>query len=386
MNKLTNLKMIRAVTIALLLSLSTLSTLSTLSSCQAFNKDINKMTLPLNAQQQVDALLKNSPTRCVGSYLIDFPAAFNVNKESLFYYIGTGDVVITTKQQYLPPFKQMIALREQELKQTKPDRSSYGNYLKAIYPVHTHHPDKMQGIIFERMESEGTRDVLRVLEGYRWQDEVTLKIEMKARNGLGDQYAKERAKDPQSYANNVPQKLMELRKLFDRIQPRDDLSIPTAPGFCLLHGFMQGEDSEWKETAVTYQHDTDDDFYFNISYNNYKGFYRLLDQPESYVTDNRGHTIYKGKRDSHGLQLEEWLLKGRFFRDESGHDSDDLGYKFTLGINMLDPTDKTPKLRIKMYYRIPKDPTQGYSEAQLMVIWREITNSIRMRESAFETE
>lgn len=366
--------------------MTTLLILSTISSCQAFNKDIKKMTLPLNEQRQVDALLKHSPTRCVGTYLIDFPEAFKVNRESLFYYKGTGDVVITTKQQYLPPFKQMIALREQELKNTKPDRPSYGNYLKAIHPVHTNHPDKMQGIIFERMESPGTDDSARVLEGYRWQDEVTLKIEMKAQNGSDKKHDENRMKYPELYTNDVPQKLMELRKLFDRIKPRDDLSIPTTPGFCLLHGFMQGEDSEWKETEVTYQHDADNDFYFDISYNNYKGFYKLLDQPESYVTENRGHTIYKGTRDSKGLQLEEWLVKGQFFSDESGYDSDDWGYKFTLGINMLEPTYKTPLLNIEMYYRIPEDETQGYSEAQLMVIWREITNSIRMRDSSFQSE
>ncbi|MWP30431.1 hypothetical protein GQ595_11090, partial [Gilliamella sp. Pra-s54] len=78
-------------------------------------------------------------------------------------------------------------------------------------------------IIFERMESIGTADILRVLEGYRWQDEVTLKIEMKAQNGLGEQYAKDRQIEPESFGNNVPQKLAELHKLFDRIKPRDDL-------------------------------------------------------------------------------------------------------------------------------------------------------------------
>ena len=360
--------------------------LSILISCQAFNKDIQKMTLSANEQQQVDVLLNNSPTRCVGTYLIDFPAAFKVNNESLFYYKGTGDFVITTKKQYLPPFKQMIARREQALKETKTIVPIDSPYLKAIYPVQTNHPDKMQGIIFERMESPGTDDSARVLEGYRWQDEVTLKIEMKAQNGSDKKHDENRMKYPELYTNDVPQKLQELRQLFERIEPRDDLTIPTTPGFCLLHGFMQGEDSEWKDTGVTYQHNANNDFYFSISYNNYDGYYKLLDQPESYVTDDRGHTIYKGTRESQGLQLEEWLTKGEFFSDEPGYESDDEWYKFTLGINMLDPTDKTPLLNIEMYYRIPEDETQGYTQEQLMVIWREITNSIRVRERAFGLE
>ncbi|MWP30421.1 hypothetical protein GQ595_11040, partial [Gilliamella sp. Pra-s54] len=122
--------------------------------------------------------------------------------------------------------------------------------------MHTHNPDKMQGIIFERMKSIGTADILRVLEGYRWQDEVTLKIEMKAKNGLGEQYAKARQIKPESHGNNVPQKLAELHKLFDRIKPRDDLTIPTTQGFCFLHGFMQGEDREWKDMGFIYWHNT----------------------------------------------------------------------------------------------------------------------------------
>lgn len=377
MNTLTPLKKKGAVTIALFL---------TLISCQAFNKNIKKLTLSANEQQQVDALLNNSPTRCVGTYLIDFPAAFKVINESLFYYKGTGDFVITTQKQYLPPFKQMIAQREQALKDTKTIDPTDSPYLKAVYPVQTNHPDKMQGIIFERMESPGTDDSARILEGYRWQDEVTLKIEMKAQNGSDKKHDENRMKYPELYTNDVPKKLQELRQLFKRIQPRDDLSIPTTPGFCLLHGFMQGEDSEWKDTEVTYRYNEDNSFYFSISYNNYKGFYKLLDQAESYVTDDRGHTIYKGTRESQGLLLEEWLTKGQFFSDESGYESDDWWYKFTLGINMLDPTYKTPQLQIKMYYKIPEDETQGYTQEQLMVIWREITNSIRVRTGTFGLE
>jgi hypothetical protein len=360
--------------------------LTVLTSCQIFHKDIRMTKLSPAQQQQVNELLKNSATRCIGTYLIDLPIEFKINKEGYFNYQRHHDVTIATKQQYLPPFKQMIARREQELRNTKPVDPLDGNYLKHVYPVHTHNPDKMQGIIFERMESIGTADILRVLEGYRWQDEVTLKIEMKAQNGLGEQYAKDRQIKPESFENNVPQKLAELHKLFERIQTRDDLTIPTTPGFCFLHGFMQGEDREWKDIGFTYRHNTIEDFYFSIDYNDFKEGNALLDKPEGYVTQGRGHTLYKGTRESNGLLLEEWIAKGQFFLNEEGFDSDDLGYVFSLGIHMTDPTYKTPQLRLEMYYKIPDDETQEYSEKQLMVIWREITNSIRIRESSFENE
>lgn len=121
-----------------------------------FHKDIRHMTLSKEQQEQVTSLLQNSPTRCLGIYLINLPAEFNVNKEGYFDYKHNHDVTIYTKQQYLPPFKQMIMLREQALKNTKPVNPINGNYLKGIYPVHTNNPDKMQGIIFERMEKEST--------------------------------------------------------------------------------------------------------------------------------------------------------------------------------------------------------------------------------------
>jgi len=244
----------------------------------------------------------------------------------------------------------------------------------------------MRGVIFERMESIGTPDVARVLEGYRWQDEVMLKIEMKARNGLAKRYDEDREDYPDLYGNNVPQKLHELRKLFGRISPRDDLTIPTNPGFCLFRGFMQGDDYEWKDMNYGYWHDSIEEFSFYFEFNDYADDYALLDKPEGYFTQGLGHTIYKGTRESNGLKLEEWVVKGKYFGDPQGFSLDNLGYIFTLGIHITDPTHKTPRLRVEMFYKIPLDKTKAYSEEQLKVIWREITDSIKLRQSAFKQD
>jgi len=350
-----------------------------------FHKDIGRVNLPKEQQQQVTELLQHSPTRCIGAYLIDLPAEFKVDKEGFFYYRG-DNTIITTRQQYLPPFKQMIMLREQELKNTQPVDPRDGNYLKAIHPVYSDDPGKMRGVIFERMKSIGIPDVSRILEGYRWQDEVMLKIEMKARNGLAKRYDEDREDYPESYENTVPQKLHELRKLFERIRPRDDLTIPIEAGVCLLHGFMQGEDHEWKDMTFLYLNNHTDNFYFRITSDDFAGDYALLDKPEDFFTQGEGHTIYKGTRESNGLKLEEWVVKGKYFNDDQGFNLDNIGYIFTLGIHMTDPTYKQPKLMIDMYYQIPLDKTKAYSEEQLKVIWHEITDSIKLRQSAFKPE
>ncbi|WP_216354908.1 T6SS immunity protein Tli4 family protein [Gilliamella apicola] len=53
---------------------------------------------------------------------------------------------------------------------------------------------------------------------------------------------------------------------------------------------------------------------------------------------------------------------------------------------MEEPDNRNPNLEIQMYYIIPRDSHNAYSEDQLMIIWREITNSIRIRESSFTNE
>ncbi|MCX8650335.1 hypothetical protein J3U21_08085 [Gilliamella sp. B2776] len=56
-------------------------------------------------------------------------------------------------------------------------------------------------------------------------------------------------------------------------------------------------------------------------------------------------------------------------------------------MNQFDANYKKPQLTFKMHYKIPTDTSiPTYNEDQLMVIWRDITDSIRIRESAFDDE
>jgi len=350
-----------------------------------FYKNNHKITLSTEQQQQVNQLLDNSATRCVGVYLIDLPVDFKTDQLGQVFY-QDNNILISTEQQYLPPFKQMITLREQELENTTPVNAIDGKFLKAIYPVPTDNPDKMQGIIFERMQREGMPDVARILEGYRWQDEVTLKIEIKANNGLAQRYDEDRAtSSPGLYDNNVPDKLNELYKLFKRISVLDDFTIPTEPGFCFTNVFMKGENREHKDMNFIYQYDGNEDFYFSIDSEDQSYNVALLDIPAAFIMPEFGKTIYKGTRKSKHLSLEEWITKGKYFEDNIvGRDFMHEGYIFTLGIHMVNSNYRTPKLVVKMFYKIPIDKRRAYTEEQLMVIWQKITDSIRIRESSFE--
>ena len=335
-----------------------------------------------NSNVSVDQPFTEKATRCMGVYLFDLPKEFTVYPGTEFHYDNIRHIVINTQKQDLPSFKQMIANRKQKLKDTKPIHKIDGNFLKAIYPLSGSNVDKKQGIIFERMESEGIDDVRRILEGYRWKDGVTFKIEMKAFNGSASRYDKDRERYPDVYENDVSDKLAHMNKLFDRIHARDDFTVPTDVGFCFPNGFMQGGIEEYKEISTLYRDKNYENLAITIHSHDYSDEIPLLKEPR----EPGGHTVYKGKRKNNNMVMEEWIQKGRYF-DRDDHLDDylpkDKGYLFRLGINAFDADYKKPQLRVEMYYILPRDSSKAYSKKQLMTIWREITNSIRIRESSF---
>ena len=336
-----------------------------------------------NPNVTVDQLFAAKATRCLGNYLIDLPKQFKATKDNSFQYDYNQNIDISTSQQDFTAFKQMLARREQELKNTKPIDKIDGNFLKAIYPLSVSNSAEMQGVIFERMASEGIPDSVRILEGYRWLDEVTFKIEMAATNGSASRYDEERKKHPDINNNNVPEKIAQMRTLFERMRVRDDYTIPDEPGFCFINGFMQGDDDRPKYIQFTYRYEDREDFYFRITFTNYAGSESLFDIPDNFIIQGEGQKIYKGTREINNLHLEEVIVKNNDFLDSNDNGLKKERYIFNLGINMEEPDNKHPKLEIEMYYIVPRDSSKAYSKKQLMTIWREITNSIRIRESSF---
>ena len=351
-------------------------------------KDIRMVTLTTQQQQQVNKLLNNTATRCMGVYLFDLPKQFIPSMVTELDYTDNHKIVIKTEKIYLPPFKQMLVYREQELKNTQPVYAIDGNFLKAIYPVPTTNPDKMQGIIFERMEDTTIPDVARILEGYRWQDDVSLTIEIKASNGSASRYDQDRKDYPNSYKNDIPEKLAQMYKLFEQITVRDEYTIPTEPGFCFTNGFMHGGVKAYKDLHFNYRYNSNRGFYIRIHIEDLSDNLSLLDAPNEIVMPKPGHTVYKGKRETNNLIMEEWIVKGPFFPDNNEYYPQmQEGYIFYLAINQFDANYKKPQFNFNMYYKIPTDDSiPTYDEDQLMVIWRDITDSIRIRESAFDDE
>ncbi|QBH97050.1 hypothetical protein EKN56_11965 [Limnobaculum zhutongyuii] len=327
-------------------------------------------------QSMVNELLQNAQTRCIGVYLIDLPMELNPKGGMLFKFNGLHGPMLESKIQYKAPFEQFIQRRELELKGTKPVDAKDGEYLKRVYLSH----DGMTGKVFERMESISMPDVARVLEGYKWDNDITFKIEMKADDGRASRYDEDRKVYVHSFDYNIPQKLDELTALFKRLHARNDIMIPNKPGLCILQGVLDGSPVEEYILGFSYAHQNISGLSIRFDTINFGAdSYSLLDQDERAITRGKSKTVYKGRRTANGLPIEEWIVSGDLF-------SENKGSQFFLAIYEKESSIKKPKFTIRMSYRIPNDikKQQVLTEAELITFWKEITSTIRLRENAFE--
>ncbi|HCI6481424.1 TPA: hypothetical protein NPO87_005066, partial [Klebsiella quasipneumoniae subsp. quasipneumoniae] len=67
-------------------------------------------------------------------------------------------------------------------------------------------PSGMSVVLFERMEAQYYADVSRVLEAYKWDNGITFKIMMKARDGRSSKYDRDREIFKSSYRYDIPEK------------------------------------------------------------------------------------------------------------------------------------------------------------------------------------
>ncbi|KFK93325.1 T6SS immunity protein Tli4 family protein [Serratia sp. Ag1] len=335
---------------------------------------------PLNDKEQamLTPLLQHPTPRCVGLYLIDLPADFIVD-EGMFLLLDDG-TKMESREQYRPPFNQLMQRREQELKATEPVNPLNKPYLKQIHPL----PAGMVGTVFERNESTGTPDVARMLEAYKWDAGVTFKIEIKAKDGRSSRYDPDRATYGKDiYRYNVPEKLTAVQNLLRRTAAREDTVIPNQPGFCILRGFIAGKPIESYDFGMGYVHNQIKNLVVGFSSNDYQSTGdTLLEQDERVIGQGKYHTLHKGKREINGLAIEEWLLGGEVTEREYITPPYNE-YFFYLKYNQLNPTAQQPRFEITLYYKTENlTPEETLSEAQLTAVWKEITSTLRIRPGA----
>ena len=348
-----------------------------LAACQPYQAPV--MT-PQEAQRIADLTARMS-TRCIGRYLIDRPEVFVLNDQSRTEIEG---VKITAESLKKPEFDNLLQARTEVLNA----ETIYGEQTKSLTAVHEL-PDKL-GRVFNRSRSRES-EVLRTLELRAFKHGMALTMTVDAREmrpGLpqpGD-----------TRQTDTPQKLAQLLKVYERTRGRQDDEIPTEQGVCFANGFVKGASTgqewidmhhHWKEVK---------DVYFSYHFMSDIGPLEtsLLGRGgkiEANLGTVNGKTVRKGKRDSHGLQYEEWLL----YRD--GEPEGRL-YDYMAELNGTFGNAEKPLLRLEFASGVhhPRRSltleeaavdqliTQAsLGEAQSTALWDKVTSTLRPRPGAF---
>lgn len=345
-----------------------------------------KLTLTSQQEENVQTILKEMKTRCIGRYLIDLPASYSLNPSSGLFKdnhwvaeIGMADdsrkTYIATTRMYYPAFEQFIQRREQELKNEVVWDPLDGPYLKNVRSL----PDGMKGIIFERNESVGTGDAIRVLEAYLYTNGVAVKLQKESVNDSDPRYEEDRHGNP--IRNYIPRDIDRMTGLLARITGRAPDDIPTVPGSCITDAFISTDKNgqEQEDIDGVYTSDAFKGFQVSVEIDNYTqerdSVLERADYIASALSKSYGHIVRKGAFNVNGLHAEELLA---VIVQPS---KDEPRYGFDLFINEMTASYKTPGLILSLNNLNKSSAT--YSQEEIIAFWDSITRTIRLRPGAF---
>ncbi|CQH58815.1 T6SS immunity protein Tli4 family protein [Yersinia frederiksenii] len=334
-----------------------------------------KAKLTDKEQLNMDYLLSDLQTRCIGRYLIDLPSSYSNSGNDL---IKIKNSKIITNRVYQPAFEQFIRLREQELLATKNTSSIDMPYLKNTYPL----PNGLKGIIFERVESLNVDDAFRVLEAYLYSNGVLIKIEIKLTNGMADRYKNDRNSYPTVYQDTTSERMSELNDLLVRIQGRNENIIPTMAGNCIPNAFITDNKIDQESIDTLYKSSNASQLRFGISTDNYiKENDSLLDRSgeiEHNLLSSDGYILRKGTRKINKLDTEELLAAGKYSSNNNKR------YDFILLTNEKNGGLKTPIFSLELLNdELTPSP---YSQDEIVSFWDAISQTLRVRPGAFSPE
>lgn len=349
---------------------------------------------------QMKNLTSDLVPRCIGRYLIDLPRSFVVNPVARAVIEG---ITIETEPMSRNEFEAYLVNREAQLRSAHMDGAPGTPFLKRV-EANAH---VEVGRIFNRAEHTGAPGFARTLELLAWKDGVRFSMTLNATDGtdlkvdpemIGTVFEESERRTVEKYKgiNEVPQKLAHLIGVFQRTSGRADHEIPTGPGVCIRHGFIQGPatDQEWID--LNYYLSTAEDVSFTFHYLSHIG-------PQSDTLLQRGgsiepalkrvdgRTLRKGVRETNNLRPEEWLMERQV-------DPGVKDYHFTLELNSESGNALEPLLVIDFDSgsRIPHPersleeeatlkPIQKATlgEAESIALWDAVLPTLRRRPNAF---
>ncbi|EOW6619747.1 T6SS immunity protein Tli4 family protein [Cronobacter dublinensis] len=331
-----------------------------------------KETLTSQQEANVQAIVKEMQTRCVGRYLIDLPASYAIVENSLE---RINDMTVTTTRMYLPAFEQRIHLRELELQATKTISADEMPYLKNIHPV----PNGLSGVIFERNETPGSYDAFRILEAHIYSKGVAIKIEVNTKNGTAARYDADRVNAPNSFKNTVPETLSKLNDLLTRIEGRGEEEIPIVRGSCIQNAFINDNGKDKEEIDVLFKSSDGSQLRYGISTDNFtREKDSLLERSNDIVANLlsiNGSVLRKGARKVNQLDIEELLAAGHYSSNGNKR------YDFILITNETTSNFKSPVFSLELLNN-EWEPSP-YNQHEIVSFWDAISKTLRVRPGAF---
>jgi hypothetical protein len=357
--------------------LLTLSSILLLAACQP-KHEIPAMTP--EESQVVENLTARLKPRCVGRYLIDLPIDFVLNPISTTKLEGV-DITITPMER--GRFDAELTARKEAIAKERPVAEGKQPFLRAVHDIQDH-----SGVVFDRADAPDRAGIGRTLELHAWRAGFSLHLEISATNYKDAGF--DRPDDP---PNDVPEKLAHLLNVYERVRGRNDLEIPAEQGVCFANGFLRGEptDDEDSQIDLYYHLRTAKDVYFTFhSLSDLIQDDTLLDRGpaiEKMLKARNGQTLRNGKRESHGLKFEEWLMTMESDPEVKDHN-------MTLEVNSKTATPLTPLFIVDLdsgvehpgpaltleQAAVHKPLTKAtFSAAQTVALWDTVTATLRPR-------
>jgi len=334
-------------------------------------------TPPLTPQEQqtVNALTTNLIPRCVGRHLIDLPAGVTVKGSAT-----VEDARLETKIMSLDAFNKEISAREAELKAVKSMDAHPFLYLNLpAWDEHSRY--------FMHRGSERSHIANRILEGYRWENGVRVKVLLEASDFSSPDQADDPIVQRMDIKNDVPPKANHVFELLTNFRGRAENEIPTEPGLCLPYGLILGKAREGERVTGIFTLASHEDVDFTLvtdsglaAVGSLLQRHRQIEEALSQIKG--GRTVRKGKVALTGVDAEEWLLAGpRPTTEVHGH-------LFTLEGNALADDVLAPFVRLDMETAnpLPDDrPLERASltDAEALAVWDAISRTLRPRPNAF---
>ncbi len=343
-------------------------------------------TLTSAQQETMNKITAEIKPYCVGRYILDLPSSFVAYNDSAPLEQNRWAAVISrpedmyktylaTKRMYPPGFKQLIALREKTLQNSKTIDVQDMPFLKKVWLL----PDGMDGMIFERNENGGVSDAMRILEGYLYTNGVVIKLQKQTVNDSAPRYETQRLGDP--IQNYVQADVNQMQSLMARISGRENDDIPTTPGSCINHAFIASDLTEKDEEDIKIRFISNifDNIRVVVSNNNFTPEENtLLDRMgeiKSNISRSRGRVERNGAFIVNGLQAQEFLAAGL------QEDNDEPRYQFEMYINEMTASYQSPGFMLILNNQ--RMPPTSYSKEEIIAFWDTLSRSVRVRPGAF---